>query len=96
MSLRPRGLGLLLLAAPLVAQTAKPMAPVPDLGPIAALVDKGDLGPAEERLRRILAHGGGPAARDLLGVVLVKENRPEEAEREFRQALAANPASLDA
>ena len=96
MSLRPRGLGLLLLAAPLVAQTAKPMAPVPDLGPIAALVDKGDLRPAEERLRRILAHGGGAAARDLLGVVLVKENRPEEAEREFRQALAANPASLDA
>jgi tetratricopeptide (TPR) repeat protein len=95
-TLRPARLALLLLAAPLAAQTAKPPAPGPDLRAIAAMVEKGELGPAEERLRRILAQGGGPAARDLLGVVLVKQGRLGEAERELRQALVADPGSLGA
>ena len=92
----PAGLGLLLLAAPLAAQTSRPPAPVPDLRAVSAMVEKGELAPAEERLRRILARGGGSAAHDLLGVVLVEQKRLEEAEHEFRQALAANPGSLGA
>jgi tetratricopeptide (TPR) repeat protein len=95
-TLRPARLGLLLLAAPLAAQTAKPPASVPDLRAVAAMVERGELGPAEERLRRILAKGGGAAAHDLLGVVLVEQKRPEEAEHEFRQALAMDPGSLGA
>ncbi len=95
MRLRLRCLGILLLAAPVAAQTAKPPPAVSDLRAIAEMVEKGELVPAEQRLRRILAHGAGPAARDLLGVVLVNQGRLDEAERQFRQALAVNPALLD-
>lgn len=90
-----RSLGILLLAAPVTAQTGQPSAP-PDLKAIAGMVEKGQFGPAEQQLRRILARGGGPAARDLLGVVLSKQGKLDEAERQFRRALAANPALLDA
>jgi tetratricopeptide (TPR) repeat protein len=86
----------LLPVTPAAAQTAKAPAPVDDLAVISGMVDRGELGPAEQRLRRILAQGGGPAARDLLGVVLLKQDRFEEAERELKQVLAANPASLSA
>jgi predicted Zn-dependent protease len=94
--LLPSGLGVLLLAASVAAQPAKPSPPAPDLKAISGMVEKGQLGPAEKQLRLILAQGGGPAARDLLGVVLARQGRAEEAEREFKQVLAANPASLDA
>jgi tetratricopeptide (TPR) repeat protein len=60
------------------------------------MVERGELAAAEERLRHILAQGGGSAAHDLLGVVLVEQKRLADAEREFRQALAANPGSLGA
>jgi tetratricopeptide (TPR) repeat protein len=90
------GLGVLLLAASVTAQPAKPSPPAPDLKAIAGMVENGQLGPAEKQLRLILAHGGGPAARDLLGVVLARQGRAEEAEREFKQVLSADAASLDA
>lgn len=92
-----RGAIVLLLLAPttLTAQPAKPPTAVPDLRPIVAMVDKGDLAAAEQQLRRILAQGGGAAAHDLLGVVLVRQGRAEEAEREFKQAIAASPSSLE-
>jgi tetratricopeptide (TPR) repeat protein len=90
------GLGAVLLAAPVGAQGAKPPAAAPDLKSIAAMVETGQLAPAEQRLRRILAQGGDPVARDLLGVVLSKQGRLEEAEGEFKRALAANPALLSA
>ncbi len=102
MTLALHRLAILLLAAPAAPQAARPApttapvaaktAPAVDLKPIAALIEKGEFGPAEERLRRILAAGGDPAARDLLGVVLVRQGRPDEAERQFRQALAASPS----
>lgn len=90
-----RGLSALLLAASVRAQTAKPAPTAPDPKAIAGMIEKGQLGPAEQQLRRILAQGGSPVAHDLLGVVLAAQGRGEEAEREFKQALAANPALLD-
>jgi tetratricopeptide (TPR) repeat protein len=94
-------LGVLVLAAPSMAQLA-PAAPAvapaaaPDLKPIARMIEKGQLALAERQLRQILAQGGGPAARDLLGVVFVRKGQVEEAERQFREALAANPALVSA
>ncbi len=96
MSCRLCCLAIFLQVAPVAAQTAKVSAPVHDLETIARMVDEDELGSAEQQLRRMLAHGGGPATRDLLGVVLVKQKRLEEAERQFRRALAADPALLDA
>jgi tetratricopeptide (TPR) repeat protein len=90
-----QGLGALLLAASVQAQTAKPPLTAPDLQAIAGMIQKGQLGPAEQQLRRILAQGASPTAHDLLGVVLVAQGRGEEAERELKQALAANPALID-
>jgi tetratricopeptide (TPR) repeat protein len=81
---------------PAIAQTPTGPAPVDELTVISRMVDRDELAPAEQRLRRILAQGGGPAARDLLGVVLFKQDRLEEAEREFERVLSGNPASLPA
>lgn len=103
MSLASHSFVLLLLSSPLAPQAvkpaptaapaaARPAPPAVDLAAIAALIEKGELGPAEQQLRTILAASGNPAARDLLGVVLARQGQPDEAERQFRQALAANPA----
>jgi tetratricopeptide (TPR) repeat protein len=89
-----------LLAGPLGAQATAPPAaaapaapaPAPDLKAIAALVAKGQLGAAERQLRQILAQGNDANARALLGVVLSRQGKAEEAEGQLRQALAANPA----
>jgi len=100
MRLPHHGLTILLLATPAAPQAVKPAPPAAskpappdiDLKPIAALIEKGELGPAEKRLHRILAATGNPAARDLLAVVLARQGRPDEAERQLRQALSANPS----
>ena len=89
------GLWAFLLAASVRGQAVKPAPTAPDPKAIAGLIEKGQLGPAEQQLRRILAQGGGPVTHDLLGVVLAAQGRGEEAESEFKQALAANPALLD-
>ena len=94
MRLRLGPLVVLLLAAPAAAQSAKPSPAVPNLEAIAGMVEKGQLRSAEQQLRRILASGGSPVARDLLGVVLTRQGRLDEAERQFRQALAMDPALL--
>ena len=89
------GLAALLLAASARAQTAtppRPAPPGPDPKAIAAMIEKGQLGPAEQQLRRFLAQGGGPVGHDLLGTVLAAQGRGDEAEREFKQALLGNPA----
>ena len=83
-------LGLLLLAPGVVVQTP-PAPPAPDLKAVGALVANGQLAAAERQLRRMLGQGGEPAARELLGLVLTRQGRLEEAEREFQQALLADP-----
>lgn len=90
----PPLIGLLLLASPVLAQTATPVPPpaAPDLKAISALIAKGRLAPAEKQLRDLLAHGGGANARGLLGLVLLQEGRGAEAERELQRALRENPA----
>ena len=94
------GLAALSLTASVLAQTTppppKPALPGPDPKAIAAMIEKGELGPAEQQLRRSLAQGGGPVGHDLLGAVLAAQGRGDEAEREFKQALLGNPALLDA
>jgi tetratricopeptide (TPR) repeat protein len=89
------GLLLLLLLSAQPAQPARTPAS-PDLRAIARLVEEGRLDVAERQLRRAVAGGAGPAALDLLGVVLAKQGKAEEAERRFRQALAARPADAQA
>jgi tetratricopeptide (TPR) repeat protein len=88
-------LALLLLLGPQAAQPVSPPAP-PDLKAIARLVEKGQLDAAERQLRRAVAGGAGAEALDLLGVVLAKQGKAQEAERRFRQALAARPAFPEA
>jgi len=93
------GVAALLLASSLRGQTSPapgPAPPAPDPKAIAAMIAKGELGPAEEQVRRFLAQGGGPVGHDLLGLVLVARGRADEAEREYKQALLGNPALLDA
>ena len=90
-----RCFGMVLLAAAAGAQPPK-RAPASDLKAVAGLIEAGQLDPAERQLRRLLAQGDSPAARSLLGLVLVKEGRADEAERELKAALAANPALLAA
>ena len=72
-----------------IAQDAQP-APSP-LGAVMRMVEGGELDPAERELRDLLAQHDHPALRDLLGVVLSRQGRHEAAEREFAQALAADP-----
>lgn len=89
------GAALVMLVAPLAAQTAAAPAPATDLRPVVALIAKGQLAPAERQLRQILAQGGGAKARGLLGLVLLQQNKLEEAEVELQRALRADPALAD-
>jgi tetratricopeptide (TPR) repeat protein len=67
----------------------------PDLRSVRLLVERGELAAAEGRLRKMAAPGGSPATRALLGVVLSRQARFEEAEKELRGALAASPRLLE-
>ncbi len=58
---------------------------------IAAMIEAGRLDAAESELRQILTTGENPVARDLLGVVLGRLGRHEEAELELRRAIAFAP-----
>jgi tetratricopeptide (TPR) repeat protein len=81
-----------LLPASLLAQGAAPP-PGPDFGPVTKMIEKGELVPAAEALKAILAHGENPRARDLLGVVLAQEGDPTAAETQFRKAAEGAPAA---
>jgi tetratricopeptide (TPR) repeat protein len=90
-------LALPFVPVPLRAQTTESAprpnpAPAADLRAIAALIQKDELATAERQLRRLLAAGGPPAARELLGVVHIKKGQLPEAERELQQALAKDPS----
>jgi tetratricopeptide (TPR) repeat protein len=78
-------------AKPQTSETAKAEAPPADLRAIARMVEKDQLAPAEQQLRRILTAGGPPPARELLGVVLIKQGRLQDAERELQKAVAQDP-----
>ncbi len=58
---------------------------------IAARVEAGQLEAAEGQLRELLARQENPVARDLLGVVLGRQGRFDEAEAELRRAIAVAP-----
>lgn len=71
--------------------------------PIKSLLDRGTalhregrLAEAADAYRQAAAIGAGAPARDLLGVVLLEQARPAEAEIEFRHALIHEPASVSA
>jgi tetratricopeptide (TPR) repeat protein len=88
----PRGvatLALILLAPSAVA--AQPTPERADLGSIARLVDNDRLASAEDALRGLLSAEESAAARDLLGVVLGKRDRPQEAEEQFLAAVDLDP-----
>jgi tetratricopeptide (TPR) repeat protein len=87
-----------LLAAALAALGQAPAAPpaAPDLAAVRRLVERGELEAAERRLRDLVARGGGPSARALLGSVLRRSGRFEDAERELRRALGAGPDLAEA
>ncbi len=66
----------------------------PEVQSIVAMLESGRLAPAESELRRILARSDGAAARDLLGITLSRLGRAEEAEEQFRRAVALAPDLL--
>jgi tetratricopeptide (TPR) repeat protein len=83
----------LLLAAAHPAPPAQPSGG--ELEAIAKLVESGRLGPAEQQLRRLLARDAtSAAAHDLLGVVLARQERFDEARKEFEAALSLAPDQL--
>ena len=65
--------------------------PLPTVDAVVAMLQKGQAEMAERELRRILASSESSAARDLLGVVLSRQGRFEEAETEFSRAAALAP-----
>lgn len=81
---------------PRAPAATKADAPAPDLRAIAALIQKDELETAERELRRLLATGGSPRTRELLGVVLFKKGRLDEAARELEQAVAKEPSLTSA
>ncbi len=93
--------GRYLVIAWIVALLATPAAPVSaqeeplaDVQAIAGMLESGELDRAESELRRILARTDHPAARDMLGIALSRLGRPEEAEEQFRRAVALAPDLL--
>ena len=71
-----------------IASVAVAQRPMPlEFDAIAKLVVDGDLATAERELRRVGDIEDSPAVRDLLGLVLARQGRLVEAEREFRRAV---------
>ena len=66
-----------------MAQLVPPL----EIGAISRLVAAGELDKAEYELRRLLRAGDDPRGHDLLGLVLARQGRAGDAEREFRRAL---------
>ncbi len=69
-------------------------APASGVQAIVEMLESGRLAAAESELRRILAESDHPAARDLLGIALSRTGRPQEAEEQFRRAVALAPELL--
>ena len=82
------------LLATLPGQPATQESPATDVQAIVDLLESGDLDRAESELRRILARTDHPAARDMLGITLSRRGRPQEAEEQFRRAVALAPDLL--
>lgn len=76
-----------LVPAAVFGQTALPG----ELQAIVEQVTAGQLQSAEVELRRVLETEESAAARNLLGLVLVRQGRGVEAEREFRRAVELSP-----
>lgn len=76
----------LVSAVAVAAATAQPAPPL-GLDAIAKLVADGELAAAESELRRRADLEESPAVRDLLGFVLARQGRFDQAAREFRRAL---------
>jgi tetratricopeptide (TPR) repeat protein len=80
--------GLAMVAAvPARAQLAMP----PEPGKVAELIFSGRLGAAEAELQRLLALDETAVARDLLGLLRLRQERLDEAERAFRRAIELDP-----
>ena len=76
-----------LLVSPVMASNSP-------LDAVIRMIEDGQLAPAEHQLRDLLEETGDPAVRDLLGIVLGRQGRFDEAERQFTEALAARPDSF--
>ena len=85
-----------LLATGLVLVAVAAFGQPGDLDDIARKVGTGQLETAEGELRRLLADTESARARDLLGVVLIRQGRIGEAEPEFRRAVELSPDFLPA
>jgi tetratricopeptide (TPR) repeat protein len=89
----PHWLALALVAGlPGSASTGEP--PASDLQAIAAMLEGGRAAAAESELRRMVARSDSAAARDLLGIALSRLERLDEAEEQFRRAVALGPDLL--
>lgn len=83
-----------LMATPPASAAAAQERPAPDVQAIAGMLESGQLAAAERELQRILARSDSPVARDLLGITLSRLGRQQEAEEQFRRALALAPDLL--
>jgi tetratricopeptide (TPR) repeat protein len=81
------------IAALLLVSSAATGQPAPslELEAVTGLVVAGKLEAAESELRRIIEVGESAGARDLLGVVLARQGKGAEAEREFLRAVGLSP-----
>jgi tetratricopeptide (TPR) repeat protein len=85
-------LAMVLAVLPLAASAQPP--PLLEPAAIVALLEAGDLSRAERELRRILGRTDDASARDLLGIVLSRQGRLEEAEEQFSRAALLEPELL--
>ncbi len=82
------------LATALPASQAARELPASDFQAIVAMLEDGRPAAAESELRRIMANSDSAAARDLLGISLSRLDRLQEAEEQFRRAVALGPELL--
>lgn len=61
---------------------------------VVAMLESDRPAEAESALRRILAGSDSAAARDLLGIALLRQGKVAEAEEQFRRAVASSPDLL--
>lgn len=80
-------------AASTIAQDAR--ATASPLDAVVRMMENGKLDAAEHQLRDLLTRHDDPVVHDLLGVVLSRLGRLDEAEQQFDRVLAADPNFLD-
>lgn len=83
---------ILLLTLPVSAAAQEP--PLLEPEAIVSLLQSGQAARAERELQRILARADNATARDLLGIVLTRLGRIEEAEQQFSRATLLAPDLL--